>query len=104
MRANVFRGVNEFGIEEVEKPRAQVGEAVVRVSHTTTFRSQSTRSAMCSCCSLAAARLRSAQRELLTKRPLRCRARRLIPPRALPCAYLHRQPTTVVTAFWVDPG
>lgn len=35
MRANVFRGVNEFGIEGVEKPRAQVGEAVVRVTLTT---------------------------------------------------------------------
>lgn len=35
MRANVFRGVNQFGIEEVEKPRAGVGEAVVRVTLTT---------------------------------------------------------------------
>lgn len=35
MRANVFRGVNKFGIEDVDKPRAQVGDAVVRVSLTT---------------------------------------------------------------------
>lgn len=35
MRANVFRGVNEFQIEEVEKPRAGVGQAVIRVSLTT---------------------------------------------------------------------
>jgi threonine dehydrogenase-like Zn-dependent dehydrogenase len=35
MRANVFRGVNAFGIEEVERPRAGVGEAVIRVTLTT---------------------------------------------------------------------
>jgi alcohol dehydrogenase len=35
MRANVFRGVNNFHIEEVEKPRAGVGEAVIRVTLTT---------------------------------------------------------------------
>jgi alcohol dehydrogenase len=35
MQANVFRGVNQFGLEEVEKPRAGVGEAVVRVTLTT---------------------------------------------------------------------
>lgn len=35
MRANVFRGVNDFHIEEVEKPRAGVGEAVIRVTLTT---------------------------------------------------------------------
>ncbi len=35
MRANVFRGVNKFQIEEVEKPRAGVGQAVIRVSLTT---------------------------------------------------------------------
>jgi threonine dehydrogenase-like Zn-dependent dehydrogenase len=35
MRANVFRGVDEFGIEEVERPRANAGEAVVRVTLTT---------------------------------------------------------------------
>jgi len=35
MKANVFRGVGKFGIEEVEKPRAGVGEAVIRVSLTT---------------------------------------------------------------------
>ncbi len=35
MRANVFRGVNRFGIEEVERPRAGAGEAVVRVTLTT---------------------------------------------------------------------
>lgn len=35
MRANVLGGVNKFGIEDVKKPRAQVGEAVVRVTLTT---------------------------------------------------------------------
>jgi alcohol dehydrogenase len=35
MRANVFRSVNRFGIEEVERPRAGVGEAVIRVTLTT---------------------------------------------------------------------
>src|SRR3569623_3688466 len=35
MRANVFRGTNDFGIEEVAKPRAGVGEAVLRVTLTT---------------------------------------------------------------------
>ena len=35
MKANVFRGVGKFGIEEVEKPRAGVGEAVIRVTMTT---------------------------------------------------------------------
>jgi alcohol dehydrogenase len=35
MRATVFRGVNQFGLEEVERPRAGVGEAVVRVTLTT---------------------------------------------------------------------
>lgn len=35
MRANVFRGVNDFGLERVEKPRAGIGEAVVRVTLTT---------------------------------------------------------------------
>ena len=35
MRANVFRGVNQFGLEEVERPRAGVGEAVLRVTLTT---------------------------------------------------------------------
>jgi threonine dehydrogenase-like Zn-dependent dehydrogenase len=35
MRANVFRGVNNFHIEEVEKPRAGIGEAVIRVTLTT---------------------------------------------------------------------
>jgi threonine dehydrogenase-like Zn-dependent dehydrogenase len=35
MRANVFRTPGQFGIEEVERPRAQVGEAVVRVTLTT---------------------------------------------------------------------
>ncbi len=35
MRANVFRGVNEFGIEEVERPRARAGEAVIRITLTT---------------------------------------------------------------------
>ena len=35
MRANVFRGVNDFRIEEIERPRADVGEAVIRVTLTT---------------------------------------------------------------------
>jgi threonine dehydrogenase-like Zn-dependent dehydrogenase len=35
MRATVFRGVNDIRIERVEKPRASVGEAVVRVTLTT---------------------------------------------------------------------
>ena len=35
MRANVFRGVGKFRVEEVEKPRAGVGEAVIRVTLTT---------------------------------------------------------------------
>lgn len=35
MRANVFRATNRFGIEEVERPRAGVGEAVIRVTLTT---------------------------------------------------------------------
>jgi threonine dehydrogenase-like Zn-dependent dehydrogenase len=35
MRANVFRGVNRFGLEEVERPQAGPGEAVVRVTLTT---------------------------------------------------------------------
>ncbi len=35
MRANVFRGKDKFGLEEVERPRAGAGEAVVRVTLTT---------------------------------------------------------------------
>jgi threonine dehydrogenase-like Zn-dependent dehydrogenase len=35
MRANVFHGKNKFRIEEVEKPRAGIGEAVIRVTLTT---------------------------------------------------------------------
>jgi alcohol dehydrogenase len=35
MRANVFRGIDEFGIEDVERPRAGVGEAILRVTLTT---------------------------------------------------------------------
>jgi len=35
MRANVFRGVNQFGVEEVERPGAGTGEAVIRVTLTT---------------------------------------------------------------------
>jgi D-arabinose 1-dehydrogenase-like Zn-dependent alcohol dehydrogenase len=35
MRANVFRGVNEFGIEEVPRPTAGPGEAVIRITLTT---------------------------------------------------------------------
>ena len=35
MKANVFRGTNKFSIEEVEKPHAKAGEAVIRVTLTT---------------------------------------------------------------------
>jgi alcohol dehydrogenase len=35
MRANVFCGVDDFQIREVEKPRAGVGEAVIRITLTT---------------------------------------------------------------------
>ncbi len=35
MRATVFRGVGNFGIEEVPRPAAGVGEAVIRVTLTT---------------------------------------------------------------------
>jgi threonine dehydrogenase-like Zn-dependent dehydrogenase len=35
MRANVFRAVNDFGLEEVERPRAGFGEAIMRVTLTT---------------------------------------------------------------------
>src|SRR5512145_2081015 len=35
MRATVFHGVNDIRVEEVEKPRAGVGEAVIRVTLTT---------------------------------------------------------------------
>ena len=35
MRATVFRGVNQFGLEDVEQPHAGAGEAVVRVTLTT---------------------------------------------------------------------
>src|SRR5215471_3633048 len=35
MRANVFRGPNKIGIEEVPRPDAGVGEAVIRVTLTT---------------------------------------------------------------------
>src|SRR6476620_3902334 len=35
MRANVFRGVNRFGIEEVPRPHPGPGEAVIRVTLTT---------------------------------------------------------------------
>ena len=35
MRANVFRSVNHFGVEEVERPHAGTGEAVIRVTLTT---------------------------------------------------------------------
>ena len=35
MRANVFRGINEIHIEEVDRPHAGVGEAVIRVTLTT---------------------------------------------------------------------
>ncbi len=35
MKANVFHGQNDIRVEEVEKPRAGVGEAVIRVTLTT---------------------------------------------------------------------
>ncbi|MET0648328.1 MAG: alcohol dehydrogenase catalytic domain-containing protein [Pyrinomonadaceae bacterium] len=35
MRANVFRGQNDIRVEEVERPSAGVGEAVIRVTLTT---------------------------------------------------------------------
>ncbi|HEY0714100.1 MAG TPA: alcohol dehydrogenase catalytic domain-containing protein, partial [Polyangia bacterium] len=35
MRANVFRGVDQFGIEDVPRPSAGPGEAVVRMTMTT---------------------------------------------------------------------
>jgi threonine dehydrogenase-like Zn-dependent dehydrogenase len=35
MRATVFRGPNDIRVESVPKPRAGVGEAVVRVTTTT---------------------------------------------------------------------
>ncbi len=35
MRANVFRGAGQFGIEEVALPRAGVGDAVIRMTLTT---------------------------------------------------------------------
>src|SRR5450432_4458649 len=35
MRANVFHGINDIRVEEVERPRATVGAAVIRVTLTT---------------------------------------------------------------------
>lgn len=35
MRADVFRCVNDIGIEEVKKPRPKAGEAVIRITLTT---------------------------------------------------------------------
>jgi threonine dehydrogenase-like Zn-dependent dehydrogenase len=35
MKANVFRGKNEMGVEEVERPHAGIGEAVIRITLTT---------------------------------------------------------------------
>src|ERR1051325_5866459 len=35
MKANVFRGKNRIGIEEIDKPRAGAGEAVIRETLTT---------------------------------------------------------------------
>ncbi len=35
MRANVFHGVNNIAVEEVPRPRAGVGEAVIRITLTT---------------------------------------------------------------------
>ena len=42
MKANVFRNVNEFGIEEVERPRAGAGDAIIRVTLTTICGTDST--------------------------------------------------------------
>ena len=35
MKANVFYGKNDISVEEVERPRAGVGEVVIRVTLTT---------------------------------------------------------------------
>lgn len=35
MKANVFRGVNDIGVEEVPRPGASYGEAVIRITLTT---------------------------------------------------------------------
>ncbi len=35
MKANVFHGKNDIRVEEVEKPRAGVGDAVIRMTLTT---------------------------------------------------------------------
>lgn len=35
MRANVFRGIDKIGVEEVARPRAGVGDAVIRITLTT---------------------------------------------------------------------
>ena len=35
MKANVFRSTDKFGIEEVERPRAGAGDAIVRITLTT---------------------------------------------------------------------
>ena len=35
MRANVFEGVNRFGIQEIQRPCVEVGQAVIRVTLTT---------------------------------------------------------------------
>ena len=35
MKANVFHGKNKISVEEVDKPRAGAGEAVIRVTLTT---------------------------------------------------------------------
>ena len=35
MKANVFHGKNDIRVEEVERPRAGVGDAVIRVTLTT---------------------------------------------------------------------
>ncbi len=35
MRANVFRGVNDLRLEEVERPHARAGEAIIKITLTT---------------------------------------------------------------------
>lgn len=47
MQANVFRGINRFGIEEVRRPAAGYGEAVIKVTLTTICRTDLRMEATC---------------------------------------------------------
>ncbi|HEY0349847.1 MAG TPA: hypothetical protein VGC60_17000 [Pyrinomonadaceae bacterium] len=38
MKANVFHGKDDIRVEEVELPRAGIGEAVIHITLTTSFR------------------------------------------------------------------